>query len=180
MRQAVFLDRDGVLNDITVQDNVPHPPDTLEDFRLLEGVRETCEQLHAAGYLLIVVTNQPDVARGTQSVEIVEEINRQVRTLLPVDDIYTCYHDSKDNCDCRKPKPGMLVAASEKWLIDLDGSFMVGDRYTDILAGAAAGCRTIFIERGAYGKKDRCQPDWVAADLVEAARIIQAEKQKAI
>lgn len=178
MTRAVFLDRDGVVNDITVQDNVPHPPDTLDEFRLLPGVIEACQALHQTGFKLIVVTNQPDVARGTQTISVVESINNRMVELLPIDDVFVCYHDNSDNCDCRKPKPGMLLAASEKWDINLAQSFMVGDRSGDILAGAAAGCRTIFIERGTYGKKERCNPDWVAADLPEATAIILKEVQQ--
>jgi D-glycero-D-manno-heptose 1,7-bisphosphate phosphatase len=171
MRPAVFLDRDGVINEISVSQGVPHPPQSIEEFRFLPGVREACEALNRAGYLLIVVTNQPDVARGTQTQEQVEQINRLVAQELPVDLVLTCYHDNADECDCRKPKPGLLLEAASRWEIDLARSFMIGDRWSDAEAGKTAGCRTILIERD-YSRRDKCEPDWIAQDLPTASRLI--------
>lgn len=171
MRPAVFLDRDGVINEITVIDGVPHPPNSVEEFRFLPGVREACDALTSAGYLLIVVTNQPDVARGTQTEAQVEEMNRLVEQELPVDLVLTCYHDNADACDCRKPKPGLLLRAASKWEIDLPRSFMIGDRWSDTEAGKTAGCKTILIERD-YSQREKCQPDWIAHDLSTATRLI--------
>ncbi|MBC7809612.1 MAG: HAD family hydrolase, partial [Burkholderiales bacterium] len=145
MLNAVFLDRDGVLNAITVRDGVPYPPDSAADFVLLSGVVEACSSLRKAGFMLIVVTNQPDVARGTQTRAEVEAINQRVTDALPIQAVMTCYHDSADNCDCRKPKPGLILQAAQQWNIDLAASFIVGDRWSDIAAGQAAGCRTVFI-----------------------------------
>jgi D-glycero-D-manno-heptose 1,7-bisphosphate phosphatase len=120
---------------------------------------------------LIVVTNQPDVARGTQTREGVETLNDRVRNELPVEAVLTCYHDDIDNCDCRKPKPGLLLQAAVRWHINLDKSFMVGDRWSDVKAGQVSGCSTILIERS-YSRSERCQPDWIASDLTAAAAII--------
>jgi D-glycero-D-manno-heptose 1,7-bisphosphate phosphatase len=174
MRPAVFLDRDGVINEISVADGVPHPPNNVDEFRFLPGVREACEALSRAGYLLIIVTNQPDVARGTQTREQVEEMNRLVEQELPVDLVMTCYHDNSDACDCRKPKPGLLLHAASKWEIDLTRSFMIGDRWSDTQAGKAAGCRTILIERD-YSQSDKCKPDWIAQDLPAASKLIPSQ-----
>ncbi len=176
MRPAVFLDRDGVINEISVLNGVPRPPNNVEEFRFLPGVRETCEALNKAGYLLIVVTNQPDVARGTQTQERVEEINRLVEQELPVAVVLTCYHDNSDTCDCRKPKPGLLLQAASTWEIDLKRSFMIGDRWSDTQAGKTAGCKTILIERD-YSQRDKCQPDWIAQDLPTAARLIPSQRR---
>jgi len=149
-RPAVFLDRDGVLNKSFIgADGVPRPPAGLEEFALEDGAEEACRLLGTIGFLRIVVTNQPDVARGTQRREIVEAIHRRLRESVSVDDIRICYHDDDDLCGCRKPKPGLLVSAANDWGIDLTASFMIGDRWRDIEAGQRAGCATILIDRHA-------------------------------
>ena len=167
LQPAVFLDRDGVLNRVIVKDGVPHPPDCLDQFDFLAGVPRALSHLREAGFPLVVVTNQPDVARGTQTRERVEEMNAQVRAQLPVLDVFTCYHDTADGCDCRKPKPGLLLAAARRWRLDPQTSFLIGDRWSDIAAGQAAGCRTVLLDKP-YSGRDRCTPDYCAADLPEA------------
>ena len=171
MRRAVFLDRDGVINRCFVRGGVPHPPQALVEVGIEDGVAESLAQLRSAGYLLLVVTNQPDVARGSQSQAIVEAINAQLCNELPIDDVAVCYHDNADNCDCRKPKPGMLTSLAKKWNVDLRHSFMVGDRSGDIHAGEAAGVRTFLVDRP-YSKGDQCRPDFRVRDLSHAAQII--------
>jgi D-glycero-D-manno-heptose 1,7-bisphosphate phosphatase len=148
-RRAVFLDRDGVLNKTVVgPDGVPRPPPGPDQFVLLPGVDAACRELHALGFLLVVVSNQPDVARGTQRREVVEAMNEKLRERIPLDDIRVCYHDDVDHCDCRKPQPGMLLAAAQDWGIEMSASYMVGDRWRDIEAGSRAGCRTILVGDG--------------------------------
>lgn len=144
-RRAVFLDRDGVLNRAPVLNGRPLSPLRLEDVEVLPNVPEACVKLRNGGFALIVVTNQPDVARGYQSREAVQAINDLLRSLLKLDDVRVCYHDDQDGCDCRKPKPGMLLSAARDWDIDLRGSFMVGDRWRDVEAGRRAGCKTVFV-----------------------------------
>jgi len=136
MKRAVFLDRDGVLNRAIVRDGRPYPPANLSALEILPGVFKAMQSLHEAGWLLIVVTNQPDVARGTALVEDVEEIHQYLQSLLPIDEFRTCYHDSGDECSCRKPSPGSLVSAAAFHGIDLGLSYMVGDRWRDTEAGA--------------------------------------------
>lgn len=162
--RAVFLDRDGVLNPAVVVDGKSYPPADADTLEPLPGVVEAVGRLQAAGYVCICVTNQPDVARGTRTRENVEAMNEKVRCLLGLDDLYACLHDTPDNCQCRKPKPGMLLAAAEKWDIDLAASWMIGDRSTDAAAGKAAGCRTILVGGGHTpdAAEYRC-PDMVAA-----------------
>jgi len=167
LRRAVFLDRDGVLNEAIVRDGKPYPPARLPEFRPAPGMRECLERLRAAGYLLIVVTNQPDVARGTQSIETVEKMNEALRLVHPLDAVYMCLHDSADTCDCRKPKPGMLLRAASDWNIDLAGSFMMGDRWRDVEAGARAGCRTVFLDFGYNEKKPDHAPSVTVGSLRE-------------
>ena len=154
---AVFLDRDGVLLHSSVQDGVPHPASSVTEMKILPGVPEALDQLASAGYRLIVVTNQPDVARGTQQRSEVERINAALRSALPIQAVYVCYHDNADRCMCRKPAPGLLLWAAEEHQIDLPSSFMIGDRSSDVVAGERAGCRTLLIHRS-YSQAERCMP----------------------
>jgi D-glycero-D-manno-heptose 1,7-bisphosphate phosphatase len=168
--RAVFLDRDGVLNrNYLHQDGKTHPPTSPEETEILPGVPDACQALRRAGYLLIGVTNQPDVARGTQQRAVVEAINAKLLHHLSLDEIRVCYHDNQDNCPCRKPKPGLILDASHFWGIDLAQSFMVGDRWTDIEAGRNAGCKTIFISATSLQDSNLMKPDFQAASLLEAA-----------
>lgn len=146
MKRAVFLDRDGVLNRAVIRNGRPFPPSTVADVQILPGVLEATLRLKAAGFVLIVVSNQPDVARGTASRETVEAINDHLGRALPIDQFIMCYHDSGDGCRCRKPLPGMLLQGAREFDIDLATSYMVGDRWRDIQAGIAAGCQTIFLD----------------------------------
>jgi len=148
VRHAVFLDRDGVLNCAPVRDGRPQSPSTVEEAEILPEVPGACERLRGHGFLLIVVTNQPEVARGRLTRRSVEEINAFLRSRIPLDDVRVCYHDDPDDCDCRKPKPGMLLAAARDLNISLKRSFVVGDRWRDIEAGRRAGCRTVLIDHG--------------------------------
>jgi D-glycero-D-manno-heptose 1,7-bisphosphate phosphatase len=166
-RRAVFLDRDGVLNAAIVRGGVPHPPGDEDEVEVLPGVEDACRRLRAAGFELVVVTNQPDIARGTQTPEAVQRINDALFAALPLDAVVVCPHDDADGCACRKPKPGMLVDAAKRRGIDLAASFMVGDRWRDVEAGVRAGCRTIFLDRG-YDERP-VQPDVSVSDLGEAA-----------
>jgi len=136
LRPAVFLDRDGVLNRTAVRGGTPHPPATLAEVEVLPGVEAALRRLRERGLPLIVVTNQPDVARGTQQRSVVEEINQSLARRLGLTAVYTCYHDNADDCACRKPRPGMLARAAEEHGIDLARSYMVGDRWGDVAAGA--------------------------------------------
>lgn len=172
-RRAVFLDRDGVINASVVRDGRPHPPGRLDDLRILPGVPAALARLHAAGHLLIVVTNQPDVARGTQTRDVIDAMHAHLRRALPLDDIRVCPHDDVDQCACRKPAPGMLVEAARAYGIDLPASVMVGDRWRDVEAGRRAGCRTVFVDLG-YDERRPDAPDLVVASLPEAVDWILA------
>ena len=174
MRRAVFLDRDGVINRAIVRDGKPYPPASLAELEILPGVLEALQKLHDANYLLVVVTNQPDVARGTSKREEVEIINAFLSSQLPIDDFKTCYHDSSDKCNCRKPLPGAFLEAAQEHNIDLSKSFMVGDRWRDIEAGASAGCKTFFINYR-YAEQKPDAPDFIVSSLLEAKKIILGE-----
>ena len=178
LRRAVFLDRDGVINRALERDGLPYPPASLAEFEILSDVAAACAKLKRAGFLLVVVTNQPDVGRGTLKKEIVETIHAEMCRRLPIDRVEVCYHPGQgvSDCDCRKPKPGMLLRAARELGIDLAQSWMVGDRWRDIDCGHAAGCRTIFINRG-YAEELRQKPDFSAGNLAEAADIILRESK---
>jgi len=170
-RRAVFLDRDGVVNANIERDRKPYAPTTLADFRLLPGVGEAIRRLKAAGFLVVVVTNQPDVRTGLTPRETVDAMHAKLRAELPVDGIEACFHTDGDRCACRKPKPGMLLAAAEKHGIDLRRSWMVGDRWRDMDAGHAAGCLTVFIDYG-YVQEQPVRAEKTVASLAEATQHI--------
>ena len=173
--RAVFLDRDGVINRAPVKDGRPDSPSRVEEVEILPGVPEGLLDLKKEGFLLVVVTNQPDVARGTRSLKSVEEINRFLRNRLPLDDIRVCYHDDRDHCLCRKPLPGLLLEAAKEHAIELPRSFMVGDRWRDMEAGERAGCRTIFMDYG-YGEKRPARYDHRVETFRDAAEWIRMNK----
>jgi D-glycero-D-manno-heptose 1,7-bisphosphate phosphatase len=156
-----------------VRDGRPYPPADPGDVELLPAVGAACDALRAAGYLLIVVTNQPDVARGRQTRSAVDAINQKLRELVSVDDVLVCPHDDADRCACRKPAPGLLLQAADRWDIDLADSVMVGDRWRDIEAGRRAGCRTVFLDRG-YAEHRPRDPDLTAQELGEVVQWILA------
>lgn len=181
-RRAVFLDRDGVLNRAEMRNGTPCPPSNLAEFNLLPGVHEACSDLREAGFLLIVVTNQPDVARGTQRREIIEGMNQFLAETLSLDLVKVCYHDEPDGCNCRKPKPGMLLEAAEELGVDLPASFMIGDRWKDIEAGRLAGCKTILIqsnyaERKAHAFDKEVDSLRTAADWILRTTSFQGEPE---
>lgn len=166
---AVFLDRDGVINRPVVRAGKPYPPASNADFEILDGVEEACRMFKQAGFLLVVVTNQPDVGRGTQSMHAIEEMHSAMCNALPIDRVEVCCDpDDSSGSERRKPKPGMLIDAARALNIDLGKSIMVGDRWRDIDCGHAAGCRTVFIDYG-YEEQLRVQPDLKASSLLDAA-----------
>lgn len=173
MARAVFLDRDGVITRSEVRRGKPHAPRRLEDFRLLPGVAKAAQSLKRAGFLVIVVTNQPDIGNGLVHAAVVEAMHAKLRSRVAVDDIRVCPHRQDAGCACRKPRPGMLLAAARDWKIDLKNSYMVGDRDGDIVAGKAAGCYTLLINR--HYSEPRCAvPDRIARSLPAGVRIILA------
>lgn len=185
-QKAIFLDRDGVINKhVGFLCNI-------DDFELLPGVAQAVRKMNASGYLVIVVTNQPVIARGEVTVQELEQIHNKMETLLGeegayVDAIYYCPHhpdkgyegeipELKIDCECRKPKPGMLLRAAEEFNIDLSRSWMAGDSEKDIMAGAAAGCRTAFVRTGIdSGAKAEIQPDVTVNTLTDLAEYVMAD-----
>ena len=176
--KAVFLDRDGVINRPIIVEGKPYPPRTVAEFAILPGVDQACVDLKNAGYLLVVVTNQPDVGRGILKKDVVEAIHETMMQHLPIDRVEVCYHagaEFGEDCKCRKPKPGMLINAANALDIDLARSFMIGDRWRDIDCGKRVSCRTIFIDWG-YAESLRERPDFRAANLLDAAEWILRDR----
>jgi D-glycero-D-manno-heptose 1,7-bisphosphate phosphatase len=176
-RAAVFLDRDGVLNEVEVRDGIPYPPAGVERLRLLPGVVEACYRLRQLGLALVVVTNQPDIARGKQTREEVDGMHEALRARLPLDEIVVCAHDDGDDCPCRKPRPGMLLDAAARLDLDLASSFCIGDRWRDVEAGKRAGVMAIYVDRG-YGERRPEDPDAVALSLPDAVKVIESQYVK--
>lgn len=170
-KAAAFLDRDGVLNRAIVRDGRPYPPQGLHELEVLQEAAEACRLLKTNGLLLICITNQPDIARGAAQQSVIDELNEVVRNELQLDDILVCPHDDADRCNCRKPQPGLLFHAADKYGIDLPLSFIIGDRWRDIEAGQAAGCRTVFVDRG-YRERRPVGASYVASSTLDAAEWI--------
>ena len=184
--KAVFLDRDGVLNNAIIKNNKPYPPQNLQALEIPPDVLPSLLTLKSAGFLLIGATNQPDVARGKILKETVKEINAKILLELPLDDLCVCYHDDKDQCPCRKPKPGLLLEAAHNYHIDLSQSYMIGDRWKDVEAGKSAGCKTVWL----YQAYDEPQPSkgadymttslsegvsWIIRNLYEITRPVESK-----
>lgn len=175
--RAVFLDRDGVLTRAIVRGGRPYAPRGLDEFEILPDAAEPLRLLKRAGFLLVVVTNQPDVARGVLPRAVMEEMHARLAAALPLDDIRACVEEESPGSTCYKPRPGMLLDAARAFRIDLAASWMVGDRWRDVGAGRAAGCRTVFIDRG-YTERAPESPDAVVASLAEAATLVLGYEQK--
>jgi D-glycero-D-manno-heptose 1,7-bisphosphate phosphatase len=176
MKRAVFLDRDGVLTRALVRDGIAYAPTTPAEMEIDADAPAALARLKAVGFLLVVITNQPDVSRGVTRLEDVETMHSTLRAALPLDAFFVCYHDNADACGCRKPQPGMLLDAAAAHGIDLAASFMVGDRWRDVDAGAAAGCRTVWIDRGYRERPPANTPDARVDSLHAAADWIVARQ----
>jgi D-glycero-D-manno-heptose 1,7-bisphosphate phosphatase len=167
LRPAIFLDRDGVLIETTVRDGKPFAITPGEAVTVIAGVPQACAALARAGFVLVMTTNQPDVARGKVPAAFVEGVNARLATELSLDDVEVCTHDDSDLCPCRKPRPGLMLQAANRLHLDLASSYVVGDRWRDVDAGIAAGCRTVFIDYG-YREALRGRPDFTCKSLGEA------------
>jgi D-glycero-D-manno-heptose 1,7-bisphosphate phosphatase len=179
MHRAVFLDRDGVLNEPLIRDGLPYPPQTLDEFRLYPEAAPACALLRQAGFLLVLATNQPDVGRGTLQLETVQQMHALLLDKIPLDRIEMCTaaDSNAPGSERRKPAPGMLLDAAKALQIDLSRSYMVGDRWRDIDCGHAAGCITILINHP-YAEKLRQSPHHYADSILAAARLILALEQR--
>tara|TARA_B100001123_G_C15312264_1_gene1024833 strand:- start:953 stop:1564 length:612 start_codon:yes stop_codon:yes gene_type:complete len=174
MNKAVFLDRDGVINKIFKKNGLPFSPPNFEQFEILPGVKESIIKFKKLNFYSIIITNQPDVSRGKIKKKTVLKMNDHIKKEIKIDDIFVCFHDDHDNCDCRKPKPGLIHNAIKKWNININKSFMIGDRKKDIDAGKSAGCKTIFLDYN-YNEAKPDKPDFITNTLLDAALIIEKD-----
>jgi D-glycero-D-manno-heptose 1,7-bisphosphate phosphatase len=171
MNKAVFLDRDGVINKVKLVNGLPTPPNTATEVEILSGVAEAIQLLKQNNFVPVVVTNQPDVARGRTSKSQVDTINSIIGQALGLQYFYVCIHDDKDDCDCRKPAPGLIRRAADELDLDPKQSFVVGDRWRDIVAGQLAGCQTFFIDY-LYPEQKPIAPFTRVTSLIEAVHLI--------
>lgn len=175
LKKTIFLDSDGVLNLALLKDGKPVAPPTLAELVIPSEVQPALNRLKAAGYLLICVTNKPDIERGLMTQETVDAIFKKLRQNLPLDDIFVCY---SEDSDCYKPKPGLLFDATKKYHIDLANSYMIGDRWRDVEAGKSAGCKTIWIDHGYQNDKiPSPAADCTVHSLTDATEWILAQKE---
>ena len=176
LRPAVFLDRDGTLNHPVMRDGLPFPPQSIAEFRLFPGVPAACRALHAAGFTLVVTTNQPDVGRGVIAQSVVESIHVRLQLLVPeISRIEVCYDPGNgESSRRRKPAPGMVLDAAAALGLDLPHSWLIGDRWRDVDCGRLAGVRTVFIDLG-HRELLRTAPDFAVHDFPAAAAIILAQ-----
>jgi D-glycero-D-manno-heptose 1,7-bisphosphate phosphatase len=170
-RRAVFLDRDGVINRAVMREGKPYSPRSVDALEILPGVPQALERLRSAGYLNVVVTNQPDVGAGKLARSTVEAMHAHLQEKLRIDAVKVCYHTEAENCACRKPRPGMILEASHELGIDVGKSYLVGDRWRDIGAAQAAGCQALFIDYR-YAEKLPDKPYVAVNSLAEAAQFI--------
>ncbi len=172
LRNCLFLDRDGVVNECVVRDGKPYPPASADDLRYVPGIHDLCRRAKEAGWLVIIATNQPDVGRGTTPLAVVEEIHSQMARDLAADEIKVCYDPGRGEKSLfRKPAPGMLLEAARQHGIDLSASYLIGDRWRDVACGVSAGCKTIFIDYG-YAEDLTVEPDFTVSSLAQAALLL--------
>ena len=169
--KAIFIDRDGVINKVIIRNEKPSSPWKLEEFEIFPEVKECLTAFKEMGFLNIVFTSQPDISRGNLKSEELEKMHKIILEMLPVDEIMVCPHDDKDNCQCRKPKPGLIIEAAKKWSIDFKKSYVIGDSWKDMGAGRAAGCPTILISK--EYNKDLKDYDFKVKSFKEAVEIIK-------
>jgi D-glycero-D-manno-heptose 1,7-bisphosphate phosphatase len=179
LKKAIFLDRDGVINKAKVINGKPFAPNYLNEIILFPNLKNILNILKGLGYLIIVITNQPDVKRKKTSLETVIKINKFIKKFLPVDDIFICFHDNDEKCECRKPRPGNILLAAKLYNINLKDSYMIGDTWKDISAGRKAGCKTIFFDHG-YNLKKPKNYDFLVKSMKEIIKIISIKNKKLI
>lgn len=176
MKRAAFLDRDGVVNSSSIVEGVPRPPRTPDEVLILPGVKEALILLQNNHFVPVVVTNQPDVARGSITISAVEAVNKKIQQITSIRHFFVCFHDDSDHCECRKPKPGLINEAAEVLGIDLSRSFLVGDRWKDVAAGINAGVECFFIDYS-YSERAPDQPFTVVTSLLEAVQIVIGDRK---
>jgi D-glycero-D-manno-heptose 1,7-bisphosphate phosphatase len=191
MRRAVFLDRDGVINDMVPRPEGPDSPRSVSEFRLAPGAGIAIKSLNDLGLPVVVVSNQPGIAKGKLCASDLDAITELMRhqlseTLAVIDGLYYCLHhpeavnvEYRVVCECRKPQPGLLTRAGQEMDLALKGSYMVGDQPRDMGAGKSVGCTTVFVTSGVANDRP-AEADYTCEDLVAAARLIAHIEQSRV
>src|SRR2546425_1474666 len=174
MKRAVFIERDGILNEVGVGPKNPIVPLTLEEFRIKKEAEPSLKKLKKAGFVLIVTSNQPGLSRGYQSRRELDRMHDLVKRCFPIDDLMICPHDESDHCPCRKPRPGLLIEAAFKWHLNLDHSFVISDKWQDAEAARTAGCTSLLLKSPYVGQVHH---DFVLSDLETIVEKILRLKQ---
>jgi D-glycero-D-manno-heptose 1,7-bisphosphate phosphatase len=178
MKQAVFIERDGVLTAVRVEKQQQVTPLRLEDFNLYESATPLLKKLKAAGLILIATTNQPGLSRGYLSRRELDRMHERLRKIFPLDEILVCPHDETDRCPCRKPKPGLLTEAAFKWHLNLDHSYVISDKWQDAEAARNAGCTSLLLDSPWVGKVHR---DFLLVDLASIVeKILQLRASRRV
>lgn len=175
MSKAIFLDRDGVINKVIIREGRPFSPRSMDEFQIIQGVSEAIALLQKEGLLVVLITNQPDLANGLISNSLISEMHEKIRSETGIIHFYFCGHNDLQNCECRKPKVGMLLQASRDLGINLDSSYLVGDRWKDIKAGQKVGCKCYFIDNN-YNEPRPSPPFYAVKSLYEAAVLVSTGK----
>ena len=168
--KAIFLDRDGIINRAVVLDRKPYAATRLKEVFVVEGIKDLIKRWHDENYLVIVLSNQPDIANHVVSKSKVDKINNYLKSQVLFDDVFVCPHNDKDNCDCRKPKTGLFMQAVQKYPINFSKSYVIGDRWRDIESGNAVGCKTIFVDYD-YNEKKPENPDIIVKKVSDIDKI---------
>jgi len=173
MKRALFLDRDGVLNIPILRGGRTYAPVQFSDFQLYEDVIPTLHEVKNRGYLLVLITNQPDLSKGLLAPEELHRMHQFLQEKIPFDSLEVCPHQDSDDCECRKPKPGMILRAAKQLSIDLSQSIVIGDRWRDILAGKTAGCKTALKIVEDFTDDRQETPDWTIFQLQEILKYLK-------
>lgn len=175
MKKAVFIERDGVLNEVKTGPKHQITPLTLDEFKVKKEAEPALKKLKAAGFVLIVTSNQPGLSRGYQSRRELDRMHDIVKRCFPLDDLLVCPHDESDHCPCRKPRPGLLIEAAFKWHLNLDHSFVISDKWQDAEAARTAGCTSLLVQSPWVGNVHH---DFVMPDIdAIAAKILTLKAQ---
>ena len=169
MSRAVFFDRDGVLNELVERDGGYYSPRSLSDFKIRSGSGEVTRKTSSLGYLNIVISNQPDIARGFLEKEELDRMTRVLIDRLTIDDVFYCMHDDADSCNCRKPAPGLFTQAADKWDIDLGRSYMIGDTWKDTQAAMKANVKCLLLDASYHQEYDK---DNIISSLADIFNVI--------
>ena len=172
MKSAIFLDRDGVVNYPVIRENKPYAPLSLDELEIISEIKNVIHVFKQKKFKIFIITNQPDVARGKVKKEVIEDINNFIKSKLSIDEIFTCYHDDQDECECRKPKPGAFFVLAKKYDIDITRSIMVGDRAKDIEAAKNANIPSIFIDYG-YNEMKPTEQKYTIKSVTELLRCLE-------